>query len=60
MGKNPNMIAGVVGALLLVILFLPLSLRGTGNPGFWSLFWALVLCLVAALYYAITHRPQQP
>jgi hypothetical protein len=54
------MIAGIIGALLLVILLLPILLGGTANPGFWSLFWALVLCLVAALYYAITHRHRQP
>jgi hypothetical protein len=56
MNDNLSTIAGIIGALLLALFLLPISVGGTGSALFWLLFWLLLLALAASIYYAMTNR----
>jgi hypothetical protein len=59
MRGNLSTVGGVIGGLLVALLLLPISVGGTGSSLFWLLFGLLALALIAAVFFAITHRHPQ-
>ena len=59
MNNNLSTIASIIGGLLVALLLLPISVGGTGSTLFWLLFGLLALALIAAIFFAITHRHPQ-
>jgi hypothetical protein len=59
MSRNLSTIGGIIGGLLVVLLLLPISFGGTRSALFWLAFGILALALIAAIFFAITHRHPQ-
>jgi len=56
MDNNRITLASIIGALVVVLLMLPIALGGTGSALFWVVFWLLALYLAATIIFAVVNR----